>query len=468
MTPETTSLVLADALTEALGPEKVITDSEELKPYRNGKSPFRELVPGIAVKAASVDDVVAAFGVAREHLAPVVSRGGGFSISGTPSRPGDEPIVLDTRAMDRIVEIDEENMTVTAECGVIMSDLEAAVAERGFEVHTVAIPRWYTTLGGVLSGVCGGGFPSDTAAIGPSGQFLLGLRVVLPNGSVLDTNAGGSNVNRASSSIPVSDGPHITQLFVGDGGALGVKVQATLAIHPARTEVKAGGYFFDTFEAAWAAVTELNHRPDELPYAKLYVTKATPWTLTYAVKAGSPEMLEHNVGVIERTLERHGGTPGDAELLESAQAIADLKIEWANQFIEIDRGAVAVVFGNREFPAAFARLRRLVEQEFAERLEQLGIEPIVFVSPYGRHGTWFGISLPYDPAQPGVRDAVAAMTREGYELVTDLGGYSEPHQGENSNILATAWSPAYRAFFNVLKDGVDPDMTLNAGLWDRA
>jgi FAD/FMN-containing dehydrogenase len=274
-------------------------------------------------------------------------------------------------------------------------------------------------------------------------------------------------VHRASSSIPVSDGPHITQLFVGDGGALGVKVQATLAIHPARTEVKAGGYFFGTFEQAWAAVAEMNRRADELPYAKLYVTKGSPWTLTYAVKAGSPEMLEHHVGVLERILAEHGGTPGDAELLESAQAIADLKIEWANQFIEIDRGAIAVVFGNREFPAAFARLRHLVEEEFADRLEPLGIEPIVFVSPYGRHGTWFGISLPYDPTQPGARDAVAAMTQEAYELVTHLGGYSEPHQGENSVILATAWSPAFRAFFDLLKDGVDPDRRLNGGLWNQ-
>lgn len=456
---------LVDALDVAVGGEKLVVEADQLKDYWPGKSPFPALTPGVVVKVESADDVAAVLRVANEQAAPVVTRGGGFSIAGPPVPEGDDPIVIDMRALDRIVEIDEENMTVTAECGVIMADLEAAVAERGFEVHTVAVPRAYTTIGGVLSGVCGGGFPADVAEIGPSGQFLLGLRVVLPNGSILDTNAGGSNVNRRASSARASDGPHVTQMFVGDGGALGVKVQATLAIQPARREIQAGAYAFDTFEVAWAGVREVTRIGDEVPYSNLYVIKGPPWGLTFTVKAADKGVLAHKVGLLEGALERHGGVRGDAALMESAQANADMDPTWADQFISVDRGAIAAMFGNREFAGALGRLRELVEGKFAVRLEALGIEPIVFASPYGRHAVWVAITLPYDENMPGARAEVMAMTAEAYELVVSLGGYSEPHQGAVTNLLAAGWSPEFRAFFELLKRGVDPNGILNAGLW---
>jgi FAD/FMN-containing dehydrogenase len=60
------------------------------------------------------------------------------------------------------------------------------------------------------------------------------------------------------------------------------------------------------------------------------------------------------------------------------------------------------------------------------------------------------------------------MTRRGHELLVELGGWSELHQGELTKVLAGAWSPAYRAFFELLKQGVDPAGVLNRGLWDRS
>lgn len=467
MTPRTLTTDLVSALESAVDAEKLVTDPGRLDEYRPGKSPFRELNPGIAVKVTSVDDIAAVLRIATEEKIPVVARGGGFSIAGPASEPEVKPIVLDLRALDRILEIDEVNMTVTAECGVIVADLEAAVAECGFEMHTVAVPRAYTTLGGVLSGVFGGGFPSDTGAVGGSGQFLLGLRVVLPNGSVLDTNAGGTNVNRASSSVSGTDGPALTQVFVGDGGALGVKVQATLALQPIRPEVAAGGYVFDSFERAWSVASEVTRVADELPFAKLYVLKDAPWALTYVAKAGTPTRLAEHVEVLEGAIERNGGVRGGPALQEYAQANADMDPAWTDQFIHVDRGVIALVVDNRGFPEIFGRMRELTEIEFAERLARLGIEPVIFASPYGRHAVWFAITLPYDKQLPNAQEEIVAMTSAAYELATSLGACNEAHQGDVTGVLASAWSPAYRDFFDLLKEGVDPAGVLNAGLWTR-
>ncbi len=458
---------LVDVLGAAVGTDKLVADADDLATYGHDKGPFPGVTPALAVKAETTDDVAAVLRVASEHSAPVVVRGGGFALGGPPSSGGEIPIVLDTRALDRVIDIDEEGMTVTAECGILMADLEAAVAERGFEVHTVAVPRAYTTLGGVLSGVCGGGFPSDIASVGGSGQFVLGLRVVLPNGTILDTNAGGSNVHRAFSSIAASDGPHATQLFIGDGGALGVKVRATLAMHPVRREVHAGAYEFDSFEQAWGAVTHLNRRSDGVPYSKLYVMKGSPWGVTYAVKAGTKELMSAHVAFVDEAMRACGGVLGRADLQELAQANAEMDPAWADQFITVARGVVAFVFGNREFPRAFARMRELFEVELAPRLAALGIEPPMFACPYGRHAVWAAITLPYDGQDPVARAEVADMTRKGHELLVELGGWSELHQGELTKVLAGAWSPEYRAFFELLKNGVDPSGVLNRGLWDR-
>jgi FAD/FMN-containing dehydrogenase len=462
----TAALSIVDLLVSALGPDAVDTDPRVLDNYRPGKGPFDELDPGVVVRVQSAEDVTAVLALASERGLPVVVRGGGFSLAGPPAAPGTSPIVLDTRALNRILEIDDATMTVTAECGVLMADLHAAVAERGYEVQTVAVPRAYTTLGGVLSGVCGGGFPLDTAEVGGSGQFVLGLRVALPNGTVVDTNAGGSNVHRAISAIPASDGPGLTQLFIGDGGTLGVKLVATLALAPARPAVHAGAFEFDDLDGALAMIDDLRH-VHEVPYANLYMVRGPSWSVTYTARASVQELLAHHVAIMEQAAARHGARPGGADLLESARSIAAQDPAWAHQFIDVNRGAIAGVFDNRTFADAFVQLRRSVDGRVAEDLANFAIEPIVFVSPYGRHAMWFGITLPYDDAVPGAREAARRVTCEAYELVTALGGWCEPHQGDVSAILAAAWSPTYRAFVESLQDHVDPARVLNQGLWNR-
>lgn len=456
---------VAGILTAALGADAVVTDPHLLDVYRPGKGPFDELDPSLVVKVTSTEQVSAVMALATEHHVHVVVRGGGFSLAGPPAARDTSPIVIDTRALNRILEIDDATMTVTAECGILMADLHDAVAERGYEVHTVAVPRAYTTLGGVLSGVCGGGFPLDTAQVGGSGQFVLGLKVALPNGTVLDTNAGGSNRHRMISAISATDGPQLTQLFIGDGGSLGVKLVATIALAPARTEIHAGAFEFDDLASAINVIDELR-RVHEIPYANLYVVRGPAWSLTYTARASTPELLAHHVARITGSVDRHGGRVGDAALHESAQAIANIDPAWADQFIDIERGAIAGVIDNRTFDHAFAQLSALVDERVAGGLGDLGIDPIMFVSPYGRHAMWFAITLPFDAAVPGAREAARRVTREAYERLVVLGGWSEPHQGEVSRLLAAAWSPAYRDVVHILRNAFDPMGVLNQGLWD--
>ena len=454
---------LYGALATIVG-EDALVAPERIDEYAREKSPFPRSVPRAVVQVRSEGEIAAVLRIAGAVGVPVVSRGNGFSLAGPPAGPGVDPLVLDMRGFNRIVEIDEESMTITAECGVTMLSLRRAAAERGYELHTVAVPVAHTTLGGVLSGVCGGGFPLDTASVGGTGQFVTGLRVVLADGSILETNAGGSNVHRRSSSIGISDGPQLTQLFVGDGGALGVKIRATLAMAPLRSEVEAGCFEFEGFEAAAAAMRELQRIP-ETPYANLYISKGNPWSMTFTSKASSQVMLRHHVSTINATARRHGGRPGGAELEAVSNLVATMDPAWGDQFIGIERGAVAAVFGNRDFPHACAALTALIKRIVDEDLHDVDVEPITFMTPYGRHAVWYATSLPYDPAGVSTRQRIATATRELYEQVVTLGGWSEPHHGVVSRVLAQAWSPEYRAVVEGIRQLVDPQATLNGDLW---
>src|SRR5690606_29597997 len=188
---------LHESLGALVGHEHVLGTEEIGAAYRHDRSPFPDVEPGVVVRPGSVDEVSRVVRLAHEHGWPVVPYGGGFSHAGFTMTPPRTSVVVDMRRLNRVLEVDEENMTVTAEAGILMSDLEAAVQAKGFQVHTVSVPVRWTTLGGVLSGVVGGGLPADGAAVGDGVRFLLGLTVVLADGSVVSTNAGGSNVHRS-------------------------------------------------------------------------------------------------------------------------------------------------------------------------------------------------------------------------------------------------------------------------------
>jgi len=169
-----------------VGPEHVTVDEFSRRAYT--RAPFfsmgaggRGKTPGIAVRPGSTEEIAEIVKLANKSRIPIVPRGGGGSVSPFPPVyiGGDDNILLDTQRLNRI-NIDTEYMTVTAECGVILSALAETVRKKGFHVHTVDVPIHMDSVGGVLSGFVGGGEPSDMATSGTMNNYLLGLKVVLP------------------------------------------------------------------------------------------------------------------------------------------------------------------------------------------------------------------------------------------------------------------------------------------------
>jgi glycolate oxidase FAD binding subunit len=176
-----------------------------------------ELVPRFVATPASVEELAAVLAVANERGATVIPWGGGqhMELGNVPAR---YDVALRTARLDRVLEYEPADMTVTVEAGITMGRLQALLAEHGQFLPIDAAGE--ATIGGVLAaGVSG---PSRHA-YGLPRDWLLGCRVAHADGAV--SKGGGRVVKNVA-------GYDLPKLSVGSLGTLGIVVEATFKVAP--------------------------------------------------------------------------------------------------------------------------------------------------------------------------------------------------------------------------------------------
>ncbi|HIQ00964.1 MAG TPA: FAD-binding protein, partial [Anaerolineales bacterium] len=178
---------------------------------------FAQSLPDVAVLPESTEEVAAVVRLAAEHRAPVIPRGmaSGLAAASVPASGG---IALSLTRMNRFLEIDEENQTALVEAGVVTADLQTEVERRGLFYPPDPSSNKQSTIGGNIA--CNAGGPR-CLKYGVTGDYVLGLTVVLPDGRVLKT--GGKAIKNVV-------GYDLTSLFVGSEGTLGVITEALLKL----------------------------------------------------------------------------------------------------------------------------------------------------------------------------------------------------------------------------------------------
>jgi alkyldihydroxyacetonephosphate synthase len=279
MKSSVTQLVeLAPALAAVLGADSVHTADAQLDAYtadtywpaisaRANGTPLGR--PDVVAIPRTEEDVAAALRVAADYNVPVVAWGGGSGTQGgaVPVHGG---LVIDLRALDEIIEIDERSMTVTAQAGVNGAALELALNARGLMLpHYPASSEW-ATVGGYVA-ARGSGVLSTR--YGKIEDLVLSLRVALAGGELIDTV-----------SVPRhAVGPELTQLFVGSEGTLGIITRATLEIVPLPPERRFFTLQFPNVEAgieAFRSTLAAGYRPSVI---RMYDEEATARTFAPVV-----------------------------------------------------------------------------------------------------------------------------------------------------------------------------------------
>ncbi len=207
---------LVSELQEAIGAENVLTSLEDRIAYSYDGT-FEQDLPDVAVLPASTEDVAAVVRIGAERGIAIIPRGmaSGLAAASVPFGGG---IVLSLTRMNRILEIDEGNRTARVEAGVITADLETAVGKRGLFYPPDPSSNKQSTIGGNIA--CNAGGPR-CLKYGVTGDYVMGLTVVLPDGQVLET--GGKAIKNVV-------GYDLNALFVGSEGTLGVITEALLRL----------------------------------------------------------------------------------------------------------------------------------------------------------------------------------------------------------------------------------------------
>lgn len=202
-----------------VGPANVITDQDRMEPYTHDETPELSAWPEVVVKVGSAEEVAAILKLANERHIPVTPRGGGQGLSGG-AVPVCGGIVLSIERMNRILEIDHQNLMVTVESGVITGELHRAVEAEGLFYPPDPASLDSCLLGGNIAEGAGG---PRAVKYGTTKDFVCGLEVVLPSGEIIEL--GGKLVKNVT-------GYNLIQLMVGSEGTLGVVTKIVLRLLP--------------------------------------------------------------------------------------------------------------------------------------------------------------------------------------------------------------------------------------------
>ncbi|TEU09545.1 FAD-binding oxidoreductase [Candidatus Bathyarchaeota archaeon] len=243
-------------LEEIVGKDNVSDSQEDLEKHGIDESLEPAHYPEVVVQPANTGEVSAIMKLAQEELIPVTPQGGRTGLSGgsLPVRGG---IALSLERMNRILEIDEENLMAVVEPGVLIMDLHAETEKLGL---------LYPPDPGQESGTLGGNISTNAGGVrgmkyGVTRDFVQGLEAVLPNGEVIRL---GGKIVKDSTAYSLKD------LIIGSEGTLAVVTEATLRLVPRPRHTSLIFIPFESTRAAANAVSEIVRRK-VVPFALEYM-----------------------------------------------------------------------------------------------------------------------------------------------------------------------------------------------------
>jgi glycolate oxidase len=212
--------------------------------YSYDATPQFQAIPEAVMAPRNTKEVSEIVKVCAEYRIPIVPRGSGTNLcAGTC--PIEGGIVLLFKHMNRILEIDEDNLTATVQPGVITLDLIKSVEEKGLFYPPDPSSMKISTIGGNINENSGG---LRGLKYGVTRDYVLGLEAVLANGDVIRT--GGKLAKDVA-------GYDLTRLLVGSEGTLGIITEATLKLVPMPEAKKTMLALYQDLEAAARSVSKI-------------------------------------------------------------------------------------------------------------------------------------------------------------------------------------------------------------------
>jgi len=202
-----------------VGRSAVFVDQEVLSNYAHDETEDLHFLPDVVIKPSSAQEISGILKICNQYKIPVTPRGAGTGLSGG-ALPHLGGVLLSIERLNKIIEIDERNLQVITESGVITEVLQDAVKAKGLFYPPDPSSRGSCMIGGNISENSGG---PKAVKYGVVKDYVINLEVVLPGGEIIWT---GANV------LKNATGYNLTQLIVGSEGTLGIVTKAVLKLIP--------------------------------------------------------------------------------------------------------------------------------------------------------------------------------------------------------------------------------------------
>ncbi len=215
--------------------DRLMTSDGALAHYAQSEGHHRYAPPSVVIQPTDIDDVQRAVSAAIASGLPVIGYGAGTSLEGNAAAI-DGGLCIDFSRMDRILEVNAEDLLCVIEPGVTREQLNTELRTSGlfFPVD----PGANASLGGMISTRASG---TTTVRYGSMRDNVLALKVVTADGSLIKT---GTRARKSAS------GYDLTHLFTGSEGTLGLIVEATLRLHGQPDKILAATWDFETVQGA--------------------------------------------------------------------------------------------------------------------------------------------------------------------------------------------------------------------------
>ncbi|HQW83723.1 MAG TPA: FAD-linked oxidase C-terminal domain-containing protein [Ferruginibacter sp.] len=304
------ALLHIESFKKISGDTNVLVDKESLAAYDHDETENLHFLPDIVIKPRSAAEISAIMKICNEFKIPVTPRGAGTGLSGG-ALPHLGGVLLSMERMNAILEIDERNLQVTTEPGVITEVLQNAVKEKGLFYPPDPSSRGSCFIGGNIAENSGG---PKAVKYGVVKDYVINLEVVLPTGDIIWT---GANV------LKNSTGYNLTQLIVGSEGTLGVVTKIVLKLLPFPKYDLLMLVPFNSLEKAGEAVSAIfraGFTPSAMELVEINALKIVSSFVDSTVVPVTDEMEAHLIIEVDGN---HQET-----LMKEMEAISELLVEF--------------------------------------------------------------------------------------------------------------------------------------------
>jgi glycolate oxidase len=446
-------------LREVVAPEYIRQDASALDVY-GADALLQVHRPDVVVIPANTSEISQIAALCNEHRVPLVVRGAGTGYTGgaVPTAGG---VVLSMERLNRILEIDQENLLAVVEPNVITAELQRAVERLGLFYPPDPASLEQSSLGGNVAECAGG---PRAFKYGTTKRYVLALEAVLPGGEVVRTG---------SKAVKNVVGYDLTQLLVGSEGTLAIITQITVRLVPKPPDRATVAAAFATIADAVDAVTALIERrvvpaaielidEESLVAAALHsgVQVAPPGARALLVIEcdGIPSAVQDEMSLVVRACETAG-----VMSVRRANSEADRAELWSvRREISLALRATGLLKINHDVVVPRGRVPQLYDA-VEELRRQFGLR----VAAFGHAGDGnIHVNLMVDRQNPDELARARAAERVLFERVLALEGSISGEHGigyAKKPYLAMELSAEVIALMQRLKAAFDPNHILNPG-----